>query len=304
MEYSTQGRENMNKKTSQNKMHAILNRDIIIQQGYNDPHEMIEHNGNLELPEAFLNIFVAYNQHNIAGNKAWDTWPDWELCLTSMKDDLHFEDKGDDSPEILAEREHWLAAMQFLHDSDKISIEQYTITIKGNFGNTFSFDFALANQGWGAPGTLSEHKKILDADSIKPKAWMWAPRQYESKYQIGHSLGPYWVCPDHIPIHGGESTIHTPDVTFCLDGMKGNYPSNLLSLMQLCIDDRHIWSMQFDSDIYQQIRIEWWENNWPFGRPEDFDCQYSKEEFNSIKNGWKKEANERIEQGGKQNEKK
>jgi hypothetical protein len=213
-----------------------------------------------------------------------------------MNDDLHLVDKENDSPEILAEREHWLAAMQFMHDSDKISIEQYTITIKGNFGNTFSFDFALANQGWGAPGTFAEHKKILDADSLKPKAWMWAPRQYESKYQIGHSLGPFWVCPDHVPIHGGESTIHTSDVTFCIDGLEGNYPSNLLSLMQLCIDDRHIWSMQFADDIYQQIRIEWWEENWPSGRPEDFDCQYSKEEFSSIKDGWKKEANKKIKQ--------
>jgi hypothetical protein len=291
MEYSNKGSNNMNNKTKQNKTNETSKWD-----GFIHPDEMIDHNGNLELADAFLNIFVAYNQHNIAEGKAWDTWPEWELCLTSMNDDLHFVNEENDSPEILAEREHWLTAMQFMHDSDKISIEQYTITIKGNFGNTFSFDFALANQGWGAPGTLSEHKKILDADSLKPKAWMWAPRQYESKYQIGHSLGPFWVCPDHVPIHGGESTIHTSDVTFCIDGLEGNYPSNLLSLMQLCIDDRHIWSMQFGNDIYQQIRIEWWEENWPSGRPEDFDCQYSKEEFSSIKDGWKKEANKKIKQ--------
>ena len=274
-----------------------------IENGYTDPMEIIDLFGNLDLPEAFIQIFVAYNQHNIAEGKAWDNWPDWELCQTSMKEDLHFEDKENDSPEVLAERRHWLAVTQFMHDSDKISIEEYTITIKGNFGNTFSFDFALANKRWGAPGTFAEHKKILDADSLKPKAWMWAPRRYDSEYLIGHSLGPFWVCPEHVPIHGGESTTHTADSTFCIAGMSGNYPSNLLSLMQLCIDDRHIWSMQFGSDILQQIRIEWWEENWPSGRPEDFDCQYTKKEFSSIKDGWKIEANKRIEQGGKQNEK-
>jgi len=282
----------MNKdKTKQSKTN-----EWFIENGYTDPMEIIDHNGNLDLPEAFIQIFVAYNQHNIAEGKAWDRWPEWELCLTSMNDDLHFEDKEQDTPEEVAEREHWLAAMQFMHDSDKISIEGYTITIKGNFGNTFSFDFALATQGWGAPGTFAEHKKILEADSLKPKAWMWAPRQYESKYQIGHSLGPFWVCPEHVPIHGGDSTIHTSDVTFCIDGLEGNYPSNLLSLMQLCIDDRHIWAMQFANDIYQQIRIEWWEENWPSGRPEDFEYQYSKKEFNSIKDGWKTEANKKIKQ--------
>ena len=72
--------------------------------------------------------------------------------------------------------------------------------------------------------------------------------------------------------------------------------------MQLCIDDSHIWSIQFGSDVYEQVRIEWWEENWPFGRPEDFNCQYTKEEFRSIMDGWEKEAEKRIEQGGKQNE--
>lgn len=288
----------MNKdKTKQSKPS-----EWFIENGYSDPMEIIDHNGNLDLPEAFIQIFVAYNQHNIAEGKAWDNWPDWELFHTSMKDDLHFEDKENDSPRVLAERRHWLAVTQFMHDSDKISIEEYTITIKGNFGNTFSFDFALANERWGTPGTFAAHKKILDADSLKPKAWMWAPRRYGSEYQIGHSLGPFWVCPEHVPIHGGESTVHTADSTFCIAGMSGNYPSNLLSLMQLCIDDRHIWSMQFSSDIFQQIRIEWWEENWPSGRPEDFDCQYSKKEFSSIEDGWKIEADKRIEQGGKQNE--
>jgi hypothetical protein len=54
--------------------------------------------------------------------------------------------------------------------------------------------------------------------------------------------------------------------------------------------------MQFGNDIYQQIRIAWWEENWSTGRPEDFDCQYSKEEFSSIRDGWKKEANNKIKQ--------
>ncbi len=91
----------MNKKTKQNKTDETSQWD-----GFTHPDDMIDHNGNLELAEAFLNIFVAYNQQNIAEGKAWDRWPEWELCLTSMNDDLHFVDKENDSPEILAEREH------------------------------------------------------------------------------------------------------------------------------------------------------------------------------------------------------
>ena len=33
-----------------------------IENGYTDPMEMIDHNGNLDLPEAIIQIFVAYNQ--------------------------------------------------------------------------------------------------------------------------------------------------------------------------------------------------------------------------------------------------
>ncbi len=50
-----------------------------------NPDEMIDHNNaNFLQIENVMTIFVAYNQKNIQQGVNWDTWPDWELCLTAM----------------------------------------------------------------------------------------------------------------------------------------------------------------------------------------------------------------------------
>ena len=137
-----------------------------IKHGYTDPKEMIDHNENLDLPEAFMQIFVAYNQHNIAEGKAWDTWPKWELSSTSIKQDFHCAyDQEFDSEVTKTVRQHWFAAMEFMHAHQEISFDGYTIIIKGQHGNTFSFDFALGNETWGKPGTYAAQKVILDTNA-------------------------------------------------------------------------------------------------------------------------------------------
>ena len=59
---------------------------------YKEPEEMIDHNGNLDTVSGLMSIFFAYNQKQVDEGTTWSTWPDWELCLTSMNDNLHFED--------------------------------------------------------------------------------------------------------------------------------------------------------------------------------------------------------------------
>ena len=236
-----------------------------IEHGYTDPKEMIDHNGNLDVPETFMQLFVAYNQHNIAEGKAWETWPEWELSLTSMKEDLQCAYNQEvDSEVIKTERQHWFAAMQFMHEHGEISFDGYTIIIKGQHGNTFSFDFALGNETWGAPGTYAAQKVILDTNAKKPKAWMWGPQQYKFSSYVGHSLGPNWQCPEHIPTYGGECVTHTPESTFLMTGPDETFPGNLLSLMQMCIDDSAIWKIQYEYiekfDDYDEGILNYWRN--------------------------------------------
>mgnify|MGYP000232093167 CR=1 FL=1 len=118
-----------------NTKKMILNRngDWFVEHGYTHPNDIIDHNANLQLPEKFIQIFSAYNQHNIAESKEWDTWPEWELVLTSLDDFLTFGEPETDPPELVAEREHWLALMQFMHGSSAISIDGYTVTVTGNY---------------------------------------------------------------------------------------------------------------------------------------------------------------------------
>ena len=76
--------KNENKHTKPNTFIVEKEGDWFVANGYIHPEKLIDHNANLDLPENFFGIFAAYNQHHIADGTSWDTWPSWELCLTSM----------------------------------------------------------------------------------------------------------------------------------------------------------------------------------------------------------------------------
>ncbi|MAU73942.1 MAG: hypothetical protein CBC92_000815 [Euryarchaeota archaeon TMED132] len=241
-----------------------------VKNGYKKPEDMIDYDSELDKPKAFFGIFTAYNQHNIAEGRPWDNWPDWELCLTSMDSDLHFKDPERDDSEKIAAREHWLTVSQFIYENKAISIDEYTISIAGRNGNTFSLDFCLEIECWGTPGTYADHKKSLEANAKKPKPWMWSRQLYPFEHQIGHSLGPWWTCPEYIPEYGGETTIHTPDSSFCVSGVGDTFPSTLLSALKLCIDDYKIWIIQYREAKSTAEYIQKIEREYPSGRPEDY----------------------------------
>ncbi len=249
------------------------NGDWFVANGYNHPDQRIDHDANLNQPAAFFGIFAAYNQHNIASGTRWDTWPSWELCLTEMDIGLHFLMPDADTYEDWVKREHWLALAQSVHDHSSISMEGYTITIQGQHGHTFAFDFSVELEAWGAPGTYLKHKTVMEAFAKKPKAWMWAVPLWSFSDYVEHSLGPYWTCPDYIPEYGGESTIYTHDDSFCIDGIGDSFPSNLSSLIQLCIEDHHIWVIQYREAVATTEYIAKMERDWPGGRPEDYEYQ-------------------------------
>ena len=81
----------------------------------------IDHDANFEQMEQLMKIYSAYNHQHRKDGTAWKVWPDWELVLTSMNDALHFEDAERDTPEICAERQHWLNFMEYIHTSDAIT---------------------------------------------------------------------------------------------------------------------------------------------------------------------------------------
>lgn len=262
-----------NKHTKPNTFIVEREGDWFVANGYIHPDELIDHNANLDLPENFFGIFAAYNQHHIADGTSWDTWPSWELCLTEMDIGLHFLMPGLDTHEDWVQREHWLALAQTIHENPAISMDGYTITIQGKNGHVFSFDFSLELEAWGAAGTYAEHKQHMEEFAKKPKAWMWAIPLWPFTDNVSHSLGPYWTCPDYIPKYGGETTVHTPDSYFCIDGVGETFPSNLLSLIHLCIDDHHLWVMQYREAASTTEYIAKVEREWPGGRPEDYEYQ-------------------------------
>ena len=152
-------------------------------------------------------------------------------------------------------------------------MDGYTITIQGQHGHTFGFDFSVELEAWGAPGTYAQHKAEMVAFAKKPKAWMWAVPSWSYTGTVNQSLGPYWTCPDYIPEHGGETTAYTHDHYFCIDHLAGTFPSNVLSLIHLCIEDHHIWVMQYEEAQNVQAYVEEMEREWPGGRPEDYEYQ-------------------------------
>ncbi len=241
-----------------------------VQQGYTDPDELIDHNGNLQLPEKFMQIFSAYNQHNIAEGKDWDTWPEWELVLTSLDDYLTFGEPDTEPPEAVAEREHWLGLMQFMHDSPAIAIDGYTIKVTGDYGHTFSFDMCIEYEEWVTPGSLVEHYEKTVGIGVEQLGPPWQPNvlQFFMKGVVEHSLGAFWTCPEHVPKYGGKPTVQATEVDFCIDQKEGqSFPLAMLSLLHLCIEDTHIWKMGFEHDLSQIEYIKEVESEWPSGRP-------------------------------------
>jgi len=256
----------MNKKTNQNKT---------------DEHEWdgdvhpeiaaIDHHANLEPAEQLMAIFSAYNHQNRADGTPWNVWPDWELVLTSMEDNLHFEDTDRDTPEIIAERQHWLNLMQFMHDSKAVSIDGYTIIIEGLHGHQFTFDMCLEYEYWVSPRSLVEHYQKTNENTTGALGPPWRRNTLLcfSRYEVEHSLEAFWQCPEHVPIYGGHPTRYTHDNRFCIDKEDSDiFPLAMYSLIQLCIDDTEIWRIQFKQDISDIGHHEFMEREFPSGRPE------------------------------------
>ena len=90
---------------------------------------------------------------------------------------LHFLMPEIGLPDDWVQREHWLALAETVHDHLSIAMEGYTITVQGQNGHEFAFDFCLDIEKWGAPGTLPRTKRgrrpLPQADS-----WKWAPPAY------------------------------------------------------------------------------------------------------------------------------
>ena len=262
----------MNNKTNQNKNQNEHGWD-------GDVHPeiaAIDHNANLEPIEQLMTIFSAYNHQHRADGTAWTVWPDWELVLTSMDDDLHFEDADRDTPEIIAERQHWLSLMQFMHDSDAVTIDGYTIIIDGKHGHQFTFDMCLEYEYWVSPRSLVEHyqKTNENATGVLGPPWKRNTLLFFSRHEIEHSLGEYWECPEHVPKYGGQSTRYTHGNRFCIDKEDNDiFPLALLTLIQLCIDDTEIWKMMFEQDLRDIEHHDFMEREWPGGRP-DQDWEY------------------------------
>ena len=74
-------------------------------------------------------------------------------------------------------------------------------------------------------------------------------------------------------MYGGESTVYTPDDCFCIDSINETFPSNLLSLIHLCLEDHHIWVMQYEEALNTADHVARMEREWPGGRPEDYEYQ-------------------------------
>ena len=263
----------MNKDKTNKKSNSDTTKkyEWFIENGYARTVETIDINGDLDVPEAFMQLFVAYNQHNIAEGKAWDTWPDWELVLTSMKTELHFEDSESDTPEIIAERQHWLSLVQLMYDSEAVTIDGYTISIEGLHGHQFTFDMCLENEMWVSPRSLAKHYEKIKEDGNKLSSSSSRINQasYYTRFAVEHSLEEYWKCPEHVPKYGGKSTIYTHDNIVCIDKEEGNtFPLGMHALIKLCIDDTKIWKILFEQDLENIEYHEFMEREFPNGIPE------------------------------------
>ena len=95
------------------------------------PEDILNYNDNWNTVSGLMEVFYAYNQQQQDEGKPWSKWPDWELCLTDMKHELHFDDEKD-SESLQAQRKHWLAVMQFIYNHDRIEYMNTQLQFKEN----------------------------------------------------------------------------------------------------------------------------------------------------------------------------
>ena len=113
-------------------------------------------------------------------------------------DYLTFGEPDTEPPEAVAEREHWLGLMQFMHDSPAIAIDGYTIKVTGDYGHTFSFDMCnrIRRLGGRQARLLSTTRKQLES-VWSNSAHLGKPNvlQFFMKGIVEHSLGAFWTLP-------------------------------------------------------------------------------------------------------------
>ena len=178
-----------------------------------------------------------------------------------------------DTHDDWVQREHWFALAETVHDHLSIAMEGYTITVQGQNGHEFAFDFCLDIEKWGAPGTFAgvrseEEGRCLKADGLEVGAARLPVRQ-QCRSLIGRVLD---LPRPHSRVRGRDHGLH-PRPLLCIDHLAGTFPSNVLSLIHLCIEDHHIWVMQYEEAQNMQAYVEEMEREWPGGRPEDFEYQ-------------------------------
>lgn len=232
----------------------------------------IDFDANFEHPEHLLSIFAFYNKEHIEQGTPWTIWPEWELCLTSMKEEFHSSPLESPLVDVAAEAQHWLALMEFIHDHPAISFDEYTIFIKGQHGNTFSFDFCLSAQAFTEAKKLDEFLATRNHNPVKYDFEFKDPFR-EWTQCITHSRGEMWVCPEHVPNYGGKSTEFTYKDSFCFMWDDQCFPAFIKGLIHLCIDDTAIWEDQFEHARANASAIKQDMEQWPFGRPEDAEYQ-------------------------------
>ena len=232
----------------------------------------IDFDANFEHPEHLLSIFAMYNQEHIKQGTPWTNWPEWELCLTTMNDDFHFNPLESQLSDVVTEAKYWLALMEFIHDSPSISFDNYTIYIKGQHGNTFSFDFCLSAKSFTAAKTLDDFLAKREYEPVKYDFEFKDPFN-EWTHCITQSRGEMWVCPEHVPSFGGMSTEFTFKDTFCFQWDDQCFPAFIKGLIHYCIDDNAIWAEQFILATAHANAIKHDMEQWPLGRPEDAEYQ-------------------------------
>ena len=272
MEYSNQGVRKVNKKTNQNKNQNEHGWD-------GDVHPeiaAIDHNANLEPIEQLMKIFSAYNHQHRNEGTAWSVWPDWELVLTSMKDELHFINANSDTQEVIEQRQHWLQFTQFINDCEAITLDGYTIIVGGNHGQQFMFDMCMEYEYWVTPRSLDEHYQKTNSakKGLLGPPWKRNTLLHFVRHEVSHSLEAYWQCPEHVAKYGGKWTRYTHDSSFCIEpNADETFPQGMMRIIQMCIEDTEIWSVLFEKDLSDIEHHEFMEREWPGGIP-DQDWEY------------------------------
>lgn len=223
----------------------------------------------------------SHNENNPDVGAQWTEWPKGLSDFIALPLG-YYPSKFDETRKLDSKMEsklkvQWIEFAQFINEHECISLDGNTFTIDGNHGSKFTFDASMEFSLWLPPNTIDEYGPSLRAirNGARGKSNLGTHMEYLSAshatWKIDTGVPDDGLGWCDFPLHMKELNLKQYEAwsTFIYP-TKETFPENLTYLIELLIEDYHIWEILHDQEVKRRKELAEWNEKWPNGRPDDW----------------------------------